>query len=497
MSIHPLPTTNSNAKHNLIRIGLAACALASTALGCSSEWDQTEISGSSIYLESVPPGVQCISVIASGSEVVEQAFEVAPGQADVTLDLGPLPLGKLQIDGRAFTKACTAQLQAPNQEPAWIADTEQLEVFAGLPAHVGMTFRRHEPGSGTAEFVESVVGVAVGSRATYAIAPDGGVYVWGDYPVMLGPGAPASLSSPTLFPGLTDIVQVTVGGLHACALDDAGAVLCWGGNSQGQLGDGTTAGRATPLPVTGLPADIISISSGVHFSCAITSELRRWCWGGNFAGQLGDGTKLNRPIAVVAGFGKFAKSSGSAQHSCGLTAEGTIYCSGRNSSGQLGDGGTASRAYMALSQAGAGFVDIAAGGNYTCAARTDGLVKCWGGNARGSLGDGTATNRSTPISTLVDGVVTRIEAGGTTTCALEDAGSVLCWGGNTHGTVGDGTGINSRVPITVPGLENIVDISLGGNNACAITQDGRLFCWGARTGDGSMLARFQPVEITL
>ena len=96
------------------------------------------------------------------------------------------------------------------------------------------------------------------------------------------------------------VAAVNIGSYHTCALTQAGAVLCWGFNSNGQLGDGTTTRRNVPVAVSGLGSGAIAIGAGSNFSCAMTEDGGAWCWGFNAQGRLGDGTTTDRstPVAV-------------------------------------------------------------------------------------------------------------------------------------------------------------------------------------------------------
>lgn len=112
------------------------------------------------------------------------------------------------------------------------------------------------------------------------------------------------------------VVAVDAGSDHACAVTKYGAVKCWGNNYWGQLGDGTTINRSTPVNVVGLSSRVVAISTGGIFehidedfrysafhSCAITNTGSVKCWGDNYSGQLGDGTTISRltPVSVVGG----------------------------------------------------------------------------------------------------------------------------------------------------------------------------------------------------
>ena len=109
-----------------------------------------------------------------------------------------------------------------------------------------------------------------------------------------------------------------------------GAVSCWGANADGELGDGTTTNRPTPVPVSGLSAGVVAVAAGQKHTCALTSGGAVWCWGNNWYGQLGDGTTTGRPTPVpVSGLssGVVALAAGM-YHTCALTSGGAVVCWG-------------------------------------------------------------------------------------------------------------------------------------------------------------------------
>jgi alpha-tubulin suppressor-like RCC1 family protein len=151
----------------------------------------------------------------------------------------------------------------------------------------------------------------------------------------------AVLTLPPLVASGQDIVtQVSAGGIHTCAVMSGGRVKCWGDNSEGQLGEGTTINRSTPVDVAGLSFPVSAIATGAYHSCALSTAGAVKCWGDNLNGQLGDGTTVSRsmPVDVIGLTSDVQEIATGAYHTCALTRSGAVLCWGANSSGQLGDG---------------------------------------------------------------------------------------------------------------------------------------------------------------
>jgi alpha-tubulin suppressor-like RCC1 family protein len=312
-----------------------------------------------------------------------------------------------------------------------------------------------------------VVGLADGIKSisaswshTCALTQSGGVKCWGrNYAGELGDGGAESFSlTPVDVTGLAGgVISISAVGSHTCALTQAGGVKCWGDNDHGELGDGGEEPfSTTPVDVTGLASGVSSISAGLAHSCALTKAGGVKCWGWNYYGQLGDGTTIDKSTPVdlpMLASGVKAISAG-VHHTCALMQSGGVKCWGRNAFGQLGDGTTIDNP-TPVDVTGLGDVasDIHAGGWHTCARTQAGGIKCWGDNGTGQVGDGTTTNRLEPVDivALASGI-NAISAGEFHTCAMMLAGNVKCWGLNGSGQLGDGSTINELAPVDVIGF---------------------------------------------
>jgi alpha-tubulin suppressor-like RCC1 family protein len=346
-----------------------------------------------------------------------------------------------------------------------------------------------------------------GDAYTCALTSAGGARCWGvNFNGQLGDGTAEDRLTPVDVSGLSSGVSaISADNFHTCVVTASGGAKCWGDNSNGELGDGTTSPRLAPTNVSGLTSGVRAISGGLTHTCALTTAGGVKCWGANDGGQLGDGTTTQRLTPVdVSGLtaGVAAIATGN-NMSCALTSAGGVKCWGTNDFGQLGDGTTARRLTpVDVSGLTSGAAAIANVNQTACALTTAGGMKCWGFNFNGEVGDGTTIARSTPVdvSGLTSGVAA-IAAGFQHTCALTTAGGMKCWGLNIDGQLGDGTRIARPTPVDVLGLSaGVAAIAPGYDHSCALTSAGGVKCWGlnehGQVGDGTTTGRLTPVDVS-
>ena len=349
--------------------------------------------------------------------------------------------------------------------------------------------------------------IVAGKAHTCSLTTGGGVLCWGENSDgQLGDGTTTSRSTPTGVSGLgSGVTAVTAGRYHTCALTTGGSVACWGWNSEGQLGNGTTTTDPTPTPteVSGLESGVAAIAAGHYHTCALTTGGGVLCWGYNFDGQIGDDTNESKstPTAVIGLESGVVAVSAGGYHTCALTTGGGVLCWGLNSFGALGDGTTTQRSTpAAVSELESGVASVTAGYHHTCALTTAGAALCWGWNGTGQLGDGTTTDQLIP--TAVEGLesnsVTALVAGRYHTCAVTTGGGVSCWGDNEFGQLGDGTLTGRSIPAEVDGLGSaIAAVAAGHHHTCAVTTGGSVLCWGnnesGQLGLGTLVSVSTPL----
>jgi alpha-tubulin suppressor-like RCC1 family protein len=351
--------------------------------------------------------------------------------------------------------------------------------------------------------------VSVGVGHTCGVTTDSLAYCWGRSDRgQIGDGKVDILDrlAPVAVVGGLRFLQVSAGLDHTCGVTTDNRAYCWGTNGSGRLGDGTTTDRPSPVAVAG-GLKFRGVTAGHRHTCGVTTDDRAYCWGFNRDGRLGDGTTSRRlmPVPVAGGlrFRQVNTTTISAgipgPHTCGTTTGDVAYCWGANGAGQIGDGTTIDRLTPVPVAGGLRFSHVRAGGLHTCGVTTDDRAYCWGSNGVGQLGDGTTTHRLTPVVVAGGLQFGLVRAGSQYTCGVARGHVAYCWGANFDGLLGDGTTIQRLTPVAVAGGLEFRGVSAGGSNTCGVTTGSAAYCWGTNNfgqlGDGTRITRLTPVPV--
>src|SRR5712691_8180800 len=381
--------------------------------------------------------------------------------------------------------------------------------------------------------VAAGVALAVPTRAAAASAPNW-TYAWGANNLgQLGRGTFTSWDvQPAAVPGVSAIagqriVTLSAGSDHVLAIRKDGSVWAWGGNNSGQLGDGTFNASATPVAVmesaTTPLTKVMAIAAGWQFSLALKDDGTVWAWGGNVNGELGDGTRTGHPFAMPV-----MDDMGAALSDVRALAAGWGYAVAAKNDKSVWEwgrplylqvGAASSADLLVATRLGALSFCIDLGGGAPCptggadfvgtptdicslavgmwhavAADCSGMVVTWGLNDDGQLGQPTSGTDWTCPGTVATPCrsaagppflsnIVAVAAGDDYSLALDSSGAVFSWGANWYGMLGDGTTSKHTAPAPVidasgSALSGITAIAGGEAHGLAYKSDGTVLGWG-------------------
>lgn len=297
-----------------------------------------------------------------------------------------------------------------------------------------------------------------------------------------------------------EVAQLAAGGNHFCATTTEGNAVCWGDNSDGQLGNDSTHDSATPGLVALVNHATVVAGGYAHTCAAFGDTATLYCWGSNASGQLGTTAVVDHSEIPAAVDGPYAENvplhkvtdvALGTDHSCAVHDDGVLDCWGLGTDGRLGDNDAAEHHVpvpgsvfrKSSSDAVQDARYVAAGAQHSCMVTTAGGVECWGDNSAGQLGNGLPGHGSAPDNSsaaiVVAGLanVEEISAGFYHTCA-RSGGHVYCWGYNGDGQLGHESNDDDGVPIEVPGLDAVTSIAASDAFTCVVNA-GDVVCWGS------------------
>lgn len=264
---------------------------------------------------------------------------------------------------------------------------------------------------------------------------------------------------------------------------------CWGDNSAGQLGDGTVIERHVPVVVTGMSSGVTSVAAGEYHTCAIQGGGVK-CWGAQYgSGRLGDNgataTYTSTPVQVVGLTSGVMAIAAGYYHTCALMTDRTVRCWGFPTSA-LGAGTNVSNTSIpnvvldptgTMPLTNVSKIVASPDGYHTCAL-VGTTAYCWGDNQAGALGDNTLTERFLPIA-FTGASSVDIAGNLNFTCSVETGGGMQCSGTNAWGQLGDSTTVERKIPVSVTGLPGVVTSVVAGTSHTCAAIAGGVVCWGA------------------
>lgn len=397
---------------------------------------------------------------------------------------------------------------------------------------------------------------ALSASTPVAVKQDGTLWAWGaNDTAQLGNNTWGSVGTAQVPTPFTSNTYSDFSAGQGSLFISNGALYGAGNNFYGQVGDGTTVWRSSPVQI-GTQTNWSKVSSGRDFSLALKTDGTLWAWGNNAGYVQGPITPTNSntaafssPVLIALSYEKLPKNgSGSDRGAAAISINNYLVAWGRNIYGEVGDGTTTKvtgpKIIGTLT-----WSEVSQGSEFTTAIRSDNTLWTWGYNGFGQLGQGDTTNRSSPVqvgtlsdySTVTAGyaetffirngtlwAVGRNNAGqlgdGTTVdksspiqigtlntwssvfttslysaFAIKTDGTLWSWGSNQYGQLGDGTTISKSSPIQIGTLTGWANVSNGGSGAVAVRTNGTLWAWGdnffGQLGDGTTVSKSSPVQI--
>ena len=340
---------------------------------------------------------------------------------------------------------------------------------------------------------------------TVVIKADKSLWAWGcNWTAQLGFNSPSPYHevSPKQVGTATDWAAVSAGDNngngHTLAIKTDGTLYAWGGNYYGQLGDGTNVTRSSPTKI-GTANDWDVVSAGEYHSAAINTNGELYAWGRNNYGQLGDNSTTDRLSPVKIGTATNWKTvSAGVSYTIAINTNGELYAWGINNSGQLGDGTTTNRTAPVRIGTDNDWVAVVIGGSdvtgtyasRTLAKKTNGSIWNWGYSIQNS-----------PVQIGTDTNWASFSAAVTHTVATKTDGSLWAWGSNNSGQLGDGTTNNKTAPVRIGTDNDWAEVAAGEGYTIAKKTGGSLWAWGTNDlgelGLGDTTERHTPTQVVI
>jgi alpha-tubulin suppressor-like RCC1 family protein len=350
--------------------------------------------------------------------------------------------------------------------------------------------------------------LACGYLDTYTIRSDGTLWAWGSNTYgQIGDGTTSTRSTPVQVGSGTTWTAVAAGSYNVLALQSDGSLWAWGRNNHGQLGinSTTTASVTTPTRI-GTANTWVAIACGSDHCLALRSDGTLWAWGKDNHGQIGNNstTDVFAPVQVGT-LTTWTTLAAGGSSSLALQSNGSLWVWGDNADYKLGLGATTTDEHTPTRLGSlTNWTAIACGNNHSLALQSNGTLWAWGSNAYGQLGiDSTATSANVPTQVGTLTTWTAIACGYWHSLALQSNGTLWTWGYNNSGQLGTGNTTNYNAPQQVGTATNWTALApaavASAVHSAALTADGTLWAWGddasSDLGLGDTTRRTSPTSV--
>lgn len=314
-------------------------------------------------------------------------------------------------------------------------------------------------------------------QTTCALTNDGRIECWGDNSLgLLGIGVPFNSGRPALVDPDTKYTFLRTGISASCGITDSKVTKCWGSNALGILGDKSNDIIRYSPSVVAHESFATKVDYGDRVGCLVDDAFDLKCWGDNINGQVGDGTTIARTTPVFVSY-YFGTLSLGWTHSCGILTSGALYCWGDNSNGNLGDNTTTQR--KTPTKIGSySYKDVAAGNGFTCGISTTtpytNKMLCWGKVLNMNYGQ-VPTSINASISYKA------VRASQKHACGITTSNKLYCWGFNSEGQLATPPKdlVADLGGIAIDPSTNYIGVAVGTSHTCGLTDLGQIKCWGS------------------
>lgn len=351
----------------------------------------------------------------------------------------------------------------------------------------------------------SITQLVAANETICGIDTNGYAYCWGSGEdgqigngTMQSSNIPQKVAPPDGSAVPLSFTQLVAASETFCGLDKNSLIYCWGYGLNGQIGNMAKNNVALPTPVGGNIKFNMLLGAGNDTFCAQSTSNYVYCWGKNTHGVAGIGstqTEVTVPTQIAMAQGKYVKLNALTATNgnfCGFDSN-YIYCWGLGSSGQIGNGLTNDQtgpAQIAYAYVPLSLPTQIIGNEYSLCTLINSRAYCWGYGIDGEMGNNTTAQKN-PYAKVVTmptngDLFKSVSATSNSFCALSTNGLIYCWGSGWYGQMGNNNDSNNLTPSMVSYANQtfakdtapITKIVGAADTFCALNSQGHIYCWG-------------------